>query len=218
MKWVRGTVDNNSNYGRYIFQDLYQCKSQFYHCLNLLEEDPTTRQAIIVINSPDVHWSDTSDHICTTSFQFLIRDGRLHMITTMRSNELLFNFRTDVHFFTFLQQFMLVFLKPKHVGLTLGDYHHNVGSMHVKAEDADKVDLLEHDVCSAGWGPLQDRHEANWLMHRLPAIELVMRQNHRSRPSLTAREMANKPENLIPNSYVFSNTVVHLLKKLIEHE
>jgi thymidylate synthase len=123
--WHRVTEgDVNSNYGQYVWAE-----SQFHHCITLLGKDPNTRRAVIMFNRREVVMSSTNDHICTTSLQFLIRHGRLYLITTMRSNELHFGFRTDVVFFTMLQEIMATLL-----GLELGDYCHNVGSLHVKKE------------------------------------------------------------------------------------
>lgn len=118
-------TDINSNYGQYVWKE-----GQFAHCLHLLQQDPSSRRAVILLNRKDVALSPTKDHICTTSLQFLMRDGRLHMITTMRSNELNFGFRTDVFFFMLLQEIMATEL-----GLQLGEYHHNVGSFHVAKDE-----------------------------------------------------------------------------------
>lgn len=112
--------DVNSNYGQYVWKE-----GQFKHCLNLLKEDPSSRRAVIMLNRKEVALSQTKDHICTTSLQFLVRNDHLHMITTMRSNELNFGFRTDVFFFTLLQEIMATEL-----GCQLGEYYHNVGSFH----------------------------------------------------------------------------------------
>jgi len=123
--WQRATKgDVNSNYGQYVWAE-----SQFQNCFKLLRDDPNTRRAVIMFNRKEVAMSSTNDHICTTSLQFLARDGQLHLITTMRSNELHFGFRTDVVFFTMLQEIMATIL-----GLKLGTYCHNVGSLHVKKD------------------------------------------------------------------------------------
>ena len=116
-----GSTDINSNYGQYVWRE-----GQFNYCLNLLKQDPSSRRAVITLNRKEVALSSTQDHICTTSLQFLVRNGKLHLITTMRSNELNFGFRTDTVFFTLLQEIMATEL-----GYPMGEYHHNVGSFHV---------------------------------------------------------------------------------------
>jgi thymidylate synthase len=124
--WERAQEgDVNSNYGQYVWVE-----RQFEHCLNLLRKDPSSRRAVIMFNRRDVSMSRTCDHICTTSLQFLVRHDRLNLITTMRSNELHFGFRTDVVFFTMLQEMMATFL-----GVGVGTYFHNVGSLHIQYEN-----------------------------------------------------------------------------------
>lgn len=120
--WRSGD-DINSNYGEYVFDE-----NQLDTVIERLTEDPMSRRAIILFNRPEVSTSETSDHICTTSLQFLIRNGKLHAIATMRSNELWNGFRYDVAFFTFLMDFVRAELD---CGLRLGSYTHNVGSFHV---------------------------------------------------------------------------------------
>ena len=124
--WERAQKgDVNSNYGQYVWEE-----RQFHHCFKLLRKDPESRRAVIMFNRREVAMSATNDHICTTSLQFLVRDGQLHLITTMRSNELHFGFRTDVVFFTLLQEIMASLLN-----VAIGTYYHNVGSLHVKEEN-----------------------------------------------------------------------------------
>lgn len=126
--WNRVTPESkdiNSNYGQYVWKE-----GQFNHCLDILKKDPSSRRAVIMFNRKEVALSATHDHICTTSLQFLVRGDQLHLITTMRSNELNFGFRTDVFFFTLLQEIMAIEL-----GCEIGEYHHNVGSFHVAKDD-----------------------------------------------------------------------------------
>lgn len=124
--WERSQKgDVNSNYGQYVWDE-----RQFEHCLKLLTKDPHSRRATIIFNRREVAMSTTNDHICTTSLQFLLREGQLNLITTMRSNDLNFGFRTDVVFFTMLQEIMASLLN-----VTMGTYYHNVGSLHVKEKN-----------------------------------------------------------------------------------
>ena len=125
--WARavGLDDINSNYGEYVFGE-----GQLDTAISRLKADTGSRQALILFNRPSVLLSQTQDHICTTSLQFLIRSNRLHSICTMRSNELWCGFRFDTAFFTFLQSYVLAELLPTYPELKLGYYHHNVGSLH----------------------------------------------------------------------------------------
>lgn len=63
---------------------------------------------------------------CTTTLQFLLREGRLHIIATMRSNDAYLGLPHDVFCFTMLQEMVARIL-----GVDLGSYRHFVGSMHL---------------------------------------------------------------------------------------
>ena len=62
--------------------------------------------------------------------QFLLRNGRLHLITTMRANDMYRGIVSDVFAFTFLQELMAAEL-----GVEIGSYHHQVGSSHLYMSD-----------------------------------------------------------------------------------
>lgn len=66
--------------------------------LRLLREQPDTRQAVIEILRPR---KQTKDEPCTLSLQFLIREGYLHCLATMRSNDIWLGTPYDI--FTFSQ-------------------------------------------------------------------------------------------------------------------
>ena len=119
------TPDINSNYGVYVFSE-----GQLDHCIKLLQKFPQSRRAVVLLNRPAVSMSDTEDHICTSSLQFLLRHGKVHCITTMRSNELWFGLRNDAAFFIMLQEIV-----ANSVGAGVGSYFHNVGSLHAKTQD-----------------------------------------------------------------------------------
>jgi thymidylate synthase len=106
--------------------------------------------------------------------QFLIRENKLHAIVTMRSNELMFNFRTDVHFFMTLHQMMAVAL-----GIKPGAYHHNVGSMHIRADNMDFVRLGSNPeyVESERWPSICSSSEVQWMVKCLNSTSLRQCQN-----------------------------------------
>lgn len=122
-----GTV--NSNYGKYIFKDTdEENRTQWQNLIRILGEDPDSRKAIIQL--PIRGTKFTKDTICTSSFQFLLREGKLYMITYMRSNDLMKGFCNDIPFFTTLQ-----IMLAKELGVELGWYCHMVGSLHLYEND-----------------------------------------------------------------------------------
>lgn len=107
-----------------------------------LRGDLESRQAIVQIYQPEDLHKGYPDCPCTMSLQFLVRSDsegelRLHLIATMRSNDIWFGTPTDVFMFTFLQRQMAASLRLK-----TGSYHHQAGSFHVYEQHYDKVRMM----------------------------------------------------------------------------
>jgi thymidylate synthase len=64
----------------------------------------------------------------------LVRDNRLHMLTSMRSNDAWFGLPHDIFTFTILQE-----LVARSLGLELGEYKHVVGSLHLYEKHHDSA-------------------------------------------------------------------------------
>jgi thymidylate synthase len=126
-----GTV--NSNYG-YCIHDKFDF-DQWEFVKDILKKDQSSRQAIIHIKEPrDLRVNPTKDLNCTISLQFLIRNKALHLITTMRSNDVWLGLPYDVFNFTCMQIRMAMEL-----GIDIGYYHHNAGSLHLYKKDLEKL-------------------------------------------------------------------------------
>jgi thymidylate synthase len=102
--------------------------------VELLRRDPDSRRAVIQLYDPARDGAGYRDVPCTLGYRFVIRDGRLHMSTTMRSQDLWLGFPYDVFSATVLQELIAGWLDVE-----LGDYHHHVDSLH----------LYEHDLRAA---------------------------------------------------------------------
>lgn len=123
--WDRMSDDNltvNSNYGHKIRK--FYGFDQWEYVKNLLKESPNTRQAVIHIKNPSN--KPSKDVPCTVSLQFFIRDGKLHLTTYMRSNDIWMGFPYDVFNFTCFQIQMAMEL-----GVDIGCYIHISGSLHL---------------------------------------------------------------------------------------
>jgi thymidylate synthase len=93
----------------------------------LLRRDPHSRRAVLFFNEEFDHLSASChDAACATTLQFLIREGVLDAVLTMRSNDVVWGMPYDVFLFTFLQELMAAEL-----GVGLGVYHHFACSMHI---------------------------------------------------------------------------------------
>lgn len=110
-----------SNYG---WQ--WQRNDQLLKVIQMLKENPYTRQAVISIydgKEIDTYRNDTP---CTYAVQFTILDGKLNMSVMMRSNDVWFGFCNDQYCFSKLQEKV-----AKEVGVEVGEYYHFAANMHV---------------------------------------------------------------------------------------
>lgn len=91
-----------------------------------LRASPTSRRAVVqIFDAEDTsrRWPEVP---CTMTLQFLVREARLDLIVTMRSNDAYLGLPHDVFCFTMLQE-----LVARDLGVELGTYRHFVGSMHL---------------------------------------------------------------------------------------
>lgn len=107
-----------------------------------LRDDTQSRRAVAVLLSATDAPSKSRDIPCVISLQFMIREGRLHCIVNMRSQSAAMVLPYDVFSFTFLQECLALDL-----GVGIGAYHHNAGSMHYYCDEADLVSRMLDDEC-----------------------------------------------------------------------
>ena len=122
--WKRmadGKGNVNSNYG-------YQWKrnDQIGYVINLLKNEPDTRQATISIYDGKEHDKFSTDTPCTYAVQFTNVENRLNMCVTMRSNDLWYGFCNDQYQFSMLQEMMSNKLRVE-----TGAYYHFAHNMHL---------------------------------------------------------------------------------------
>lgn len=107
---------------------------QLKQVVEKLQADPTSRQALVQVHTPDDLFKTYPETPCTLSIQFLVRATKLHTITTMRSNDIWFGTPTDIFMFTLLQRYVANALK-----LDCGIYQHQAGSLHVYENHYDRL-------------------------------------------------------------------------------
>ena len=95
-----------------------------------LRQSPGSRQAVVTFWKANDLWHSVRDKRkdlpCTLSLQFLIRKNKLHLVTTMRSNDAWLGLPYDVFAFTCFQ-----WLIASVLGVEPGTYTHQAGSMHL---------------------------------------------------------------------------------------
>lgn len=115
---------------------------QLSHVLELLKTDPDSRRAVVQLYDPTRDAADHKDVPCTLGFRFHLREGRLHMSTTMRSQDVWTGMPYDLFSFTTIQELVAGWLDAD-----LGDYHHHVDSLHIYEHNLEQADA---DVPAAG--------------------------------------------------------------------
>lgn len=145
--------------------------NQLENIISLLEERPASKRAVIQIFNAEDLTGNYKEIPCTTTMQFFIRDKKLHLSTTMRSNDAYLGLPHDVFCFTMIQE-----LIARRLGYELGHYYHYAGSMHFY----DKHKTAMQNYINEGW----QRHE---IMPRMPdgnpflKIETLLRAEEKVR-------------------------------------
>lgn len=114
---------------------------QLSFVVETLLRDPASRQAVISI------WREqprqTKDTPCTLSWQFLIRDGKLHCVATMRSSDIWMGWVYDVFNFSMAAAVVALELRQQWRGLQdapnlqLGNLYLTAGSQHLYDADTE---------------------------------------------------------------------------------
>jgi thymidylate synthase len=126
-----GKIDGG--YGPRLF-NLHGQYDQVKNVIDLLRKNPFSRRAVIqIFDGEDLVKYDEIP--CTCTLQFLIRSGKLHLVTYMRSNDAYLGLPHDVFAFTMIQEII-----ARSLGVDVGYYYHDVGSLHLYYNDKKKVE------------------------------------------------------------------------------
>lgn len=117
----------NSNYGWCIWHP--ENGSQYEHVKEELQTNPNSRRAVMIYTRPEMwyhyNFDGRSDFMCTNAVQYLIRDGSLHAVVQMRSNDAWAGYRNDRAW----QLYVLEKLAGD-LDITVGNIYWNAGSLH----------------------------------------------------------------------------------------
>lgn len=111
---------------------------QLPYVIKLLQDDSTTRQAVMTIweRNPE----PSKDIPCTISLQFLVRAGCLHTIVTMRSSDIWLGLPYDLFSFSMVSLYVMLSLK-----VDPGFIHFNLGSSHLYESNLDRaIEILDN--------------------------------------------------------------------------
>lgn len=101
--------------------------------------DKDTRQAILRFSLPLHQWVGNKDQTCTLHGIFMIRDDKLNLTITMRSNDLTLGLVYDLPWFVSLIHRMRAELLDAYPALKVGTYTHIVHSLHIYDRDEEKI-------------------------------------------------------------------------------
>lgn len=107
--------------------------------------DKDTRQAILRFSLPEHQWHGNKDQTCTLHGNFQIRDNKLHLSVTMRSNDLMRGLVYDLPWFVSLMYKMRDELKYIYPNLEIGHYTHTSHSMHLYERDLEVIKKMIGD-------------------------------------------------------------------------
>jgi thymidylate synthase len=147
----------NSNYGHAIYSvengfaldnghqppTILKDTSQYHEALQELKKNPESRRAMMIYTRPSMwleyNHNGRSDFMCTNAVQYLIRQGKLHAIVQMRSNDAVFGYKNDRAW----QQHVLEKL-ANDLSIEPGNLYWNAGSLHVYARHYHLVDPINY--------------------------------------------------------------------------
>lgn len=127
--------------------------------IRLLKADTNCRQAVIPIYSREDVDCGSKDVPCTLFLQFLIRNNKLDVIVSMRSNDIYLGFPYDIFNFSMFQEYVASNLR-----IDIGSYIHMVGSIHYYLRNENKIREIsneklanEHIMPRMPWGNLEQK-------------------------------------------------------------
>lgn len=145
--------------------------SQYQTVVETLKAKATSRQAVIQLFDRVDILEPHADVPCTCTLQFLLRNGLLHLIVHMRSNDAYWGLPHDVFAFTMLQEVL-----ANQLGVKLGNYKHLVGSLHVYDDFRARVDqYLNEGLQSTAAMPAMPPGDPWSEIETLIAIEALLR-------------------------------------------
>ena len=122
--WKRMAFPNGNVNSIYGWQ--WRRNDQIDYVVNLLRNEPETRQATISIYDGKEHDTFAFDTPCTYAVQFTILHGKLDMCVTMRSNDLWYGFCNDQYCFSKMQEMV-----SNELNIEPGIYYHFAHNMHL---------------------------------------------------------------------------------------
>ena len=111
----------------------------------------------------------TNDVPCTLSLQFLIRNGELNCIATMRSSDAWLGWVYDIYNFSMVSLYVMLQLKSQHkFKYNLGHLYLTVGSQHLYKQQFEKA-----QICLEKADYFEDEKSPTYLKDGQQLIDLL---------------------------------------------
>lgn len=117
-------------------------QDQIQNVISLLRERKYSRRAVIQLFDAEDISKKHEDIPCTCFLQFIIRDKKLHLYASMRSNDAYIGLPHDIFAFTMLQEII-----ARSLAIEPGKYYHAVSSLHLYKSNLQKV----KNYLNEGW-------------------------------------------------------------------
>lgn len=171
---MNGRTLTGTAYGAKIFRYGNSKINQWNNIKNILKADPDSKRAFIqIFDATELVIQDNIDVSCTLGMQFFIREGQLHAASFMRANDAFRGMISDVFSFTFIQELM-----ARDLGLAIGNFYHNVGTIHIYEPDNPWVKRVLNSDDNTDFKFPEMPAVDNWAMiHTLSQYEESLRKN-----------------------------------------
>tara|TARA_B100000287_G_C20515882_1_gene734960 strand:- start:233 stop:901 length:669 start_codon:yes stop_codon:yes gene_type:complete len=131
----------NSNYGLLIYGKKYH--KQYKKVLSELSINPDSRRGTMIYQRPSIWYeyneNGKNDFICTNAVTYYIRNGKLHCVVQMRSNDVVFGYKNDYAWQKEVLEMLRADLYFEGIELKEGDIHWQVQNLHVYERHFDLV-------------------------------------------------------------------------------
>lgn len=164
---------------------------QISYVASKLNEDPSSRQAILTIWRPNPRPS--KDIPCTIAIQWFIRDGMLHCIDTMRSSDVWLGYPYDIVNFSCLSWYLRALLREVYgIVVDMGSLMLQAGSQHYYERNEEAITAILSGCSSLDQNPrLNERWDLATPQRIIADIELAKDQ------PLGFLELANMSSNAV---------------------
>lgn len=155
-----------SAYGRYL---RHLPHDQIQRVIEQLRESPGTRRGTINIHNAKYEDYDSNDVACTMYLHFLLRNGQLNCIASLRSQDMLWGYPYDTQAFQWIQEVIAGILDVE-----LGWYEHRMNSCHYYTDFEDQI--LEQQILREKSPQIYELPDCRLNESDVQGVELEMSQ------------------------------------------